>query len=91
MPRGSEAKSIVTKKILETFEDAFVYDKEIRIPVVENGETIQIKCVLTAAKVNVSMGSDVAVPASAPTSAGGGEITEQEKAQVDDLMRKLNL
>ncbi len=58
MAKGSIAKEEVTKKILETFNDSFKYEKEIRIPVVENGENLQIKCVLTCAKENVEQGSD---------------------------------
>ena len=43
--RGSEAKEFITKKLLETFDGSFLYNngKEIRIPVTENGENLQIK------------------------------------------------
>ena len=34
MARGSVAKEIVAKKLLETFEGSFAYEKEIRIPIV---------------------------------------------------------
>lgn len=62
MARGSLAKEQITNQILSNFSGAFKHEKEIRIPVMENGELIQIKCVLTAAKVNVEAGSDTAVP-----------------------------
>lgn len=62
MARGSIAKEQITNQILSNFSGAFKHEKEIRIPVMENGELIQIKCVLTAAKVNVEAGSDTAVP-----------------------------
>ena len=60
--RGSIAKEQITNQILSNFSGAFKHEKEIRIPIMENGELIQIKCVLTAAKVNVEAGSDSAVP-----------------------------
>lgn len=56
MARGTESKSYITKKILETFEGSFLYNdgKEIRIPLKEDGEICQIKVTLTCAKTNVS-------------------------------------
>lgn len=62
MAKGAEAKETITAKLLETFAGAFKYDKEIRIPIMENGEMLQIKCVLTCAKTNVDNGEDTAVP-----------------------------
>ena len=56
MARGTESKSYITKKLLETFEGSFLYDdgKEIRIHLQEDGEIVQIKVALTCAKTNVS-------------------------------------
>ena len=48
--KGQESKKIITQQILETFEGAFILGKEIRIPFTENGEPVQIKVSLTAAK-----------------------------------------
>lgn len=48
--KGQESKKIITQQILETFEGAFISGKEIRIPFTENGEPVQIKVSLTAAK-----------------------------------------
>ena len=64
MARGQIAKGEVAKKILESFEGAFAYNdgKEIRIPIMENGEEIQIKVALTAAKENVNPGDDNLLP-----------------------------
>ena len=36
--RGTESKTKITEKILNTFEGSFLNDKEIRIPMNENGE-----------------------------------------------------
>ena len=92
MARGSQAKVEITKKILECFKNSFTYDKEIRIPVMENGELVQIKCVLTCAKVNVENGGDAAVPGSVPVSSSSTpELTEQEKKETADLLASLNL
>ena len=40
--KGSLTTENVTKKILATFEGSFQYEKEIRIPMIENGEEIQL-------------------------------------------------
>lgn len=52
--RGTVSKQVVMEKILNTFNGAFVNGKEIRIPLKENGEEIQIKVSLTAAKDNIT-------------------------------------
>lgn len=62
MARGAASKEEVINKILSTFEGSFKYDKEVRIPMMENGELIQIKVTLTAAKTNVEPGGDTAMP-----------------------------
>lgn len=101
--RGSESKVAVTAKILEMFPDAFQYDKEIRIPMIENGEEVQIKVTLTAAKTNVEHGGDVALPGEKPAvaktsqvssntvaqSATPTEPTDEEKANLQKLIASL--
>lgn len=95
--RGAEAKEKITKRLLETFEGAFKYDKEIRIPILENGEIIQIKCVLTAAKVNVEMGGDTAMPVAQKPKADLGKVEEktlieptaEEKATVSQFLKTM--
>lgn len=102
--RGSESKDIITKKILETFNGAFIYDKNIIIPMNESGENLQIKVALTCAKTNVEAGGDTAVPgyqsmASSNTGtvsnvAAGREPlqpTAEEKQNVANLMSLLGL
>lgn len=102
MARGAESKEKITAEILKTFPGAFKYEKEIRIPIVENGETIQIKCVLTAAKVNVSNGDDTAIPGVVTDTTGsiGGSVpakdfmqepSAEEKQRVEDLCKKLGI
>ena len=63
--KGAIAKEQVIKELLTYFGDrAFKYDKDIRVNCIENGEPVQIKIALTAAKVAVEQGGDAAVPGS---------------------------
>ena len=93
--RGSLSKGIVKEKILETFKDSFENGSEIRIPLYENGDRIEIKVTLTAAKTNV--GGDAANEAVQGTEAAVSAPTEvlppseEEKAQVNNLLAKLGL
>lgn len=104
MARGAVSKETITNQILATFPGAFKYDKEIRIPIMEDGETIQIKVTLTAAKTNVEAGGDTAVPGYRPVeqnntgtvsnvAAGREPIqpTAEEKQNVANLMSLLGL
>lgn len=101
--KGSLSKENVTKKILATFEGSFQYEKEIRIPMIENGEEIQLKLVLTCAKTNVAPGGDVATPGeinfgenSSKTISESEQInhiepTQEEKDNISRLAKMLNL
>ena len=95
--RGSVAKEIIKNKILETFEGSFPYDKEIRIPIEEEGTTVQIKVTLTAAKINVGIGADNAIPSAETQSSqtvqtgASAEITAEEKQNVENLIEALGL
>ena len=103
--KGSQAKEEITKKILEVFPSAFQYDKEIRIPWTENGEQVQIKLTLTAAKVMVNAGGDAAMPgdtveeiAATPIQATldapkvtNIETSAAEKENLSKLLRSLGL
>lgn len=93
--RGTEAKKEVVNKILSTFEGAFLWNdnKEIRIPVHEGGEIIQIKVTLTAAKENVSAGDvngniELGV-SSSPNSVFDTKLTPEEEKNVADFFNKL--
>ena len=98
--RGSESKNIITAKLLETFAGSFIYDKNIIIPMVENGESLQIKIALTCAKTNVESGMDNAIPGAeiattvAPKAIDNhnvAEVTEEEKQNVLKAMKALGL
>lgn len=53
--RGAVLKQQIAEKILKTFSGSFMYNdgKEIRINGIEDGNPIQIKITMTAAKVAV--------------------------------------
>ena len=102
--KGAESKSLVTKKILEIFPNAFLYnnDKEIRIPLTEQGETVEIKVVLSCAKTPVReaavldwSGSSSTAPAAEPvpttSKVAPPQISEEDRRKVQELMAKLGL
>lgn len=100
--KGSILKQEIANKILETFPGSFLYNdgKEIRINGTENGERLQIKLSLTAAKVAVEGGSDVALPGEVSTADTKPirinekipqEPTVEEKERLTMLLNKLGL
>lgn len=102
--RGAESKVQVFNRILDTFPNSFAYNdnKEIRIPMKENGEDVEIKVVLSCAKTAVRQGDPnlaawdvlpspsnekpIAVAEEAPP-----QISEEDRAKVRELMAKLGL
>ena len=101
MARGQISKTKATEMILKAFPGSFTYDKEIRIPFQEDREEIQLKCVLTCAKVNVEPNGDVAIPGetsadinfedSKPIEQKVVEPTQEEKDNVKKLMETFGL
>ena len=101
MARGQISKTKATEVILKAFPGSFTYDKEIRIPFIEDGETIQLKCVLTCAKVNVEQNGDVAIPGEVSADINFEdsksieqkviEPTQEEKENVRKLMETFGL
>lgn len=100
MARGSVSKETIFNKLKEVFSDAFWEDegKILRIPLVENGDRVEVKVTLTAAKNNLggdnapsAFGEDAAVP-----SANVSEVkpivepSDEEKANVQRLLNSLN-
>ena len=81
-------------KILEVFPNSFINGKEIRICGTENGEEVQIKVTLTAAKeniVNETAEKPTAAATTAPTDDYTVEITSKEKRTVAEMLAALNL
>lgn len=90
--KGSVAKQAITDKILEVFPDAFVSDKELRIPWDEGSGEIQIKVSLVCAKTNIERRSSPnAAKTATPASDFMNEPTAEEKQRVSDLLNKLGL
>ena len=92
MARGSLAKENITKALLSIFPNSFVAadGKTIRIPTTCEGETIEVKCSLVAAKdleggqASFSAVSDQPIPQNT-------ELTDEEIAEVKNLIAELNL
>ncbi len=102
MAKGQISKVKATEIILKAFPDSFTYDKEIRIPFKEDGEDIQLKCVLTCAKVNVEPNGDIAIPGETKdineinftdkiTKEKRIEPTQEEKDNIKRLMETFGL
>ena len=96
MARGAISKQVVIDKILETFQGSFVYGKELRIPMVEDGEQVEIKVTLACAKTNVGDGavagdfeSGNAVQAS--VTEAPAKPTQAEIDNISKLMDRLGL
>lgn len=81
-------------KILEVFPNSFINGKEIRICGNENGEEVQIKVTLTAAKENI-VNETAEKPTAAATTVSTDdytvEITPKEKRTVAEMLAALNL
>lgn len=101
MARGSQFKKEVLNKMLETFPNSFLYNdgKELRICGLEEGEAIQLKCVLTCAKVNVGENDDAAIPGETVENhteiqdevRPAAQVTQEEKDNVKKLMESFGL
>ena len=100
MAKGSVSKEKVAQKIMEVFPEAFLYEKELRIPMIEDGVEVQIKVALTCAKNNVECNGDIALPGEfpapvnqAPASMNPAAVkpSEAEKQTVADLLKSLGL
>ena len=97
--KGTESKNVIFSKLLECFPGSFMYNdgKECRINMVEDGNEIQIKVALTAAKTPVTPdGSIAAAPVkddfnwdTDPTPIAAPEPSEEEKKNLQLLAAKL--
>ena len=92
--KGAIAKQEITEKILATFDGAFINDKEIRVPVIENGERVEIKITLTAAKTNIRGNDGAEIPTEAtetPVMAPASpQATEEETARIKTMAEFLS-
>ncbi len=103
MAKGAVAKKYIFDTLLKTFEDSFMYNngKELRVNIDEEGNPVQIKITLTAAKEAVSpegevlkaaaTASETTTPVSEPEPSKLVEPTEEEKQNVETLLKSLGL
>ena len=104
MAKGTIGKQNVINKIQQAFGADYIgeYDKKIYVWTQENGERIQIALSLTCPKVQVEVAKSPVTgdfnfeddAPSAIVAAGGfhpADITDEERARVNDLMEKLGL
>ena len=103
MAKGAESKSIIFDKLLATFNGSFMQDDKIlRIPMTENGEIVEIKVTLTAAKDILGEGTVSTVPdreksafevepvATVKNTVESCALTEDETQNIMDLAKILN-
>ena len=102
MAKGAIAKEAITNKILSSFDGSFINGKEIRVPMMENGEELQIKITLTCAK-NMVTPVGKSIPSNSTPSTTSNKIefeqpqtnidltepTEEEKQNVEKLIQAL--
>ena len=94
MAKGQVAKAKMLEVLQEIFPNMFSPDgKEWRVPLIENGENIEIKIALTCAAKNIG-GEAVSVVAGksdSPLTVEQLVVTEEEKEQIKSLMERLGL
>lgn len=107
MARGNEAKEKLMNKIIQMPNISFIgcYDKKYYFFEEENGEQVQIAISLTCPKNPIQIDTNVSTDAGdwdfsdnpkvnttvAVANAAPAEITEEEKANIADLLLKLGL
>lgn len=99
MAKGAESKAALFAKLQEIYPNAFWEDenKILRVPMTEDGNVVEIKVTLTAAKANLGSGQpesafgNAAPTVTKPTAAETIEVTEEEKANVSKLLASLGL
>lgn len=92
MAKGQVAKAKLIEVLQEVFPSMFSPDgKEWRIPLIENGERIEIKIALTCAKENIGGDGAVVAANADPSTVEQLTITEEEKEQIKQLMERLGL
>lgn len=98
MARGATSKSYIFNKLLETFPGSFMQDDKIlRIPLEEDGSTVEIKVSLTAAKdilggeAASTQTFDWETPTAEPNITAAAQPSEDEKARIAKMMAALGM
>jgi hypothetical protein len=102
MAKGDNAKAQVVEKLAQAFGNDYIgcYDKKYYVWANDNGERVQIAITLTCPKVpvgvvstNTGAGMDFENMNTtvAPAEFVPAEITQEEKDNIQELMRRLGL
>lgn len=94
MARGSLAKTMIGTAILQVFPGSFIDSdqKTIRIPTTCEGQPIEVKISMTAAKDIVGNGGQASsVTASKQAIPQNTQMTDEEVAEVKRLIEELHL
>lgn len=89
MARGAVAKDKLTKAITTIFKNSFVNGKEIRVPIDDGGEIVEIKISLTAAKdslLNMANGSFEVELGEKELIEHIANLTDEEKNEIIELL-----
>lgn len=89
--RGTQAKAEILAKLQEIYPDAFIVDKVLRIPMVEDGQTVEIKITLTAAKNILGGAKKIEAKTIDTSSPMSTEPTEEEKIKVAEALKSLGM
>jgi hypothetical protein len=93
--KGTESKGIIFDKLKEVYPESFWEDegKILRIPMNENGNIVEIKVTLTAAKNILGSGETPSAFAATAVSANAAkpvvEMTQEEKDAVNKALASL--
>lgn len=92
MAKGASSKQIIIDKIMEIYPAAFIYGKELRIPMEEDGQNIEIKLTLACAKNNVKDNDINENTVSFENNNNNNiEPSDEEKENISKLMERLGL
>lgn len=102
MARGAIAKQVITKKLQEAFGADFLgeMDKKIYLQAPENGEMVQIAIAMTCPKNTIEVSNAPVVKNGMIDFESGGtlvaptataEVTDEERATIEDMMKRLGL
>lgn len=89
--RGTQAKAEILAKLQEIYPDSFLVDKVLRIPMVEDGQTVEIKISLVAAKDVLGGTKKIEAKTVNTSSTMSTEPTEEEKIKVAEALKSLGM
>jgi hypothetical protein len=89
--KGTQAKAEILAKLQEIYPDAFLVDKVLRIPMIEDGQTVEIKITLTAAKDVLGGAKKIEAKTVNTSSTMSTEPTEEEKIKVAEALKSLGM